>query len=395
MRTLVLILTVVGLMAAMACGVSDATPTQPAGPGSTSQPTRTPGATATATPTKEPTNTPTATPPVETPDWLNKVIEDLKHAPVENPGASVYRYEYKGQTVYYVPPMCCDIWSTLYDDEGNIIARPDGGLTGTGDGRTQDFLQERTGEEVVWQDDREYPEEQRPMVAPIDDISLVVLESHPPQYVLSVASGLPSGCAKFAGYRVNRDGNFISIEVLNWVPSDPNVMCTMIYGTEVSNISLGSDFEPGQAYEIHVNDKVVILKDGELMKSFSGEALEKDLNKNRDLWDSMGPEGYKLEFSWQCFCIRDYTEPVIIEVGADGSILSVVRKSDGQVLPTSDHERYVTVEGLFDLLQDAIDRAAYRIDVEYHPEMGYPTHAFIDYEQNMADEERGFEAKIV
>jgi hypothetical protein len=329
------------------------------------------------------------------PDWLQKVVDDLKQAPVENPGASVYSYEYKGQTVYYVPPMCCDRWSTLYDDKGNIIAHPDGGLTGTGDGRAQDFMEEKTGEKLVWQDDREYPEGQRPAVAPIDEITLETLESHPPQYVLVVNSGLPNGCAKFAGYTVSRDGNFISIEVLNWVPSDPNTICTMIYGTAVSRINLGSDFEPGQSYEIHVNDKTVVLKDGKLEKSFSGEELEKDLNRNRDLWDSKKPAGYKMEFAWQCFCITDYTDKVTIEVGADGVIKSVVRQKDGQTLPSSDHERYLTVEGLFDFLQDAIDKAAHNIDVEYDQEMGYPIRAFVDYDQNIADEERGFEAKVL
>ena len=64
--------------------------------------------------------------------------------PVANPPASVTRYDYKGNTVYFVPQRCCDIFSDLYDAEGNIIGHPDGGITGQGDGRVPDFFQERT-----------------------------------------------------------------------------------------------------------------------------------------------------------------------------------------------------------------------------------------------------------
>ncbi len=397
MRTLILILTMVGLMAAVGCGVADETPTRTTGPGSTSQPTRTPEVTATATPTKAPTATatPTVAPsPGENPAWLEKVIDDLEHAPVENPPASVYVYEYKGQTVYYVPPMCCDIWSTLHDDKGNVIAHPDGGLTSKGDGRAQDFLEERKGEKLVWQDDRKYPEGMRLSVAPIDDISLETLKSNPPQYVLAVQSGLPNGCATFAGYRVSRDGDIISVEVLNWVPSDPHAICTMIYGTAVSKISLGSGFDPNVAYRVNVNDKTVVLKGGSINNAFGGDSQE-SLNTSRALWESKGPKEYKMEFSWQCFCPQDYTDKVIIEIAADGSIKSVVRQRDGQALPSSDHERYMNVDGLFNLLQEAIDKKAYKIDVGYHPELGYPTHAFIDYANNVIDEERGFDAKII
>ena len=53
-------------------------------------------------------------------------------------------------------------------------------------------------------------------------------------------------------------------------------------------------------------------------------------------------------------------------------------------------ERFVTVEELFALLQDAVRRKAARIEVSYDERYGYPTELFIDYDERMADEETRF-----
>jgi hypothetical protein len=53
-------------------------------------------------------------------------------------------------------------------------------------------------------------------------------------------------------------------------------------------------------------------------------------------------------------------------------------------------ERYRTIEGLFDLLQEGIDKNAHSISAEYHSELGYPVKASIDYEEYTIDEELGF-----
>ena len=79
-------------------------------------------------------------PTPEIPDWLTRLIQRLENEPVANPPASIAQYVYTGHTVYFLPPRCCDIFSDLYDADGNIIGHPDGGITGQGDGRVPDFL---------------------------------------------------------------------------------------------------------------------------------------------------------------------------------------------------------------------------------------------------------------
>ena len=90
----------------------------------------------------------------ENPGWVEQLIEKFKSEPVGNPPQSIWRYEYKSQTVYFVPQQCCDMFSTLYDANGNKLCAPDGGFAGGGDGQCPDFFANRTGEKLVWKDTR-------------------------------------------------------------------------------------------------------------------------------------------------------------------------------------------------------------------------------------------------
>ena len=88
------------------------------------------------------------------PAWVDELIQKSSTDPVANPPLSVWKYEYNGQAVYFVPAHCCDIPSTLYDAQGTVICSPDGGLAGKGDGKCSDFFDTRTGEQLIWQDTR-------------------------------------------------------------------------------------------------------------------------------------------------------------------------------------------------------------------------------------------------
>ncbi len=91
----------------------------------------------------------------QTPPFISALIAQMQSEPVANPPASVTRYVYNGQVAYYVPPRCCDIPGVLYDADGNIICMPDGGFTGSGDGRCPDFFTARTSEQLIWADSRQ------------------------------------------------------------------------------------------------------------------------------------------------------------------------------------------------------------------------------------------------
>ena len=91
--------------------------------------------------------------PALTPDCIQQVIEKIKQEDLWNPPATVYRYDFKGQEVYYIPARCCDIPSLVIANCDTLCA-PDGGFTGKGDGRCPNFFEEAKNPVLVWEDTR-------------------------------------------------------------------------------------------------------------------------------------------------------------------------------------------------------------------------------------------------
>ena len=87
-------------------------------------------------------------------ECVDAKIKEFKEAKVKNPPASIYQYTYKGETVYYIPPYCCDNMGVLINNSCEVVCNPDGGFTGQGDGKCTDFVQERQAEKLLWKDDR-------------------------------------------------------------------------------------------------------------------------------------------------------------------------------------------------------------------------------------------------
>ncbi len=90
----------------------------------------------------------------ERPPFVDQLVTQFKSEPVSNPPRSIWRYNYRGDVVFYVPPICCDVPSELYDSDGKAICSPDGGITGLGGGGCPDFFSMRTQESRVWADRR-------------------------------------------------------------------------------------------------------------------------------------------------------------------------------------------------------------------------------------------------
>ncbi len=91
------------------------------------------------------------------------------------------------------------------------------------------------------------------VLAPIESVDIRTAESSPPQYFLDVVSGLPSGCATFDRYDLQRTGDRIEVSVWNLDATPEDGACTAIYGTIEHHVALGTDFVSGKAYTVHVN----------------------------------------------------------------------------------------------------------------------------------------------
>lgn len=118
------------------------------------------------------------------------------------------------------------------------------------------------------------------------------------------------------------------------------------------------------------------------------QAERERLLQARSQWRSQGIADYRFTFRRNCFCAPPSTDPVTVTVRR-GAIVLVERVSDGA---PQNPAFYYTIEGLFSLLEEAIDQDAHELRAEYHSALAYPTSAYIDRNVMIADEELGFEA---
>ena len=112
------------------------------------------------------------------------------------------------------------------------------------------------------------------------------------------------------------------------------------------------------------------------------------LEQARAHWRSQAIQSYTYTFKRSCFCAPGSNEPMTVTVRGN-AIQSVVRISDGA---PQDPAQFDTVDGLFELLAEAIDGDPAQFSAEYHPGLGHPTSGYIDQDARIADEELGFTA---
>lgn len=112
------------------------------------------------------------------------------------------------------------------------------------------------------------------------------------------------------------------------------------------------------------------------------------LDDARDRWRDSRPALYQFTYRRICFCLG--TDPVVVTVEGDSvTRVGPAPGSDPNRVPPRKDIR--TVGGLFELLREWEARDPHSQRVRYHDELGYPVEAFFDFEENVADEEMGFE----
>ena len=134
---------------------------------------------------------------------------------------------------------------------------------------------------------------------------------------------------------------------------------------------------------------ILALLLGCILKDDKFTDIQLKLDQNQRKWTSAMASNYQFNFRWECYCSPEYVGPVNISV-RENRIDGAAFVEDDVPVAVEGLERYRTIEGLFDLLQEGIDKDAHIISAEYHPELGYPVKASIDYEEYTIDEELGF-----
>lgn len=137
---------------------------------------------------------------------------------------------------------------------------------------------------------------------------------------------------------------------------------------------------------------------GALSNDSDTQLKQQNLDTNEAKWDTLiGGDtscGYVMKFRRICFCPPEYLGPFQVVVNSTEEVASAIylnsTTSAGDLAGTPadpDDTWLITIEDAFDTVQEAINQNAHRVDVTYHPTMGYPSAVSIDYDVMIADEE--------
>jgi len=118
----------------------------------------------------------------------------------------------------------------------------------------------------------------------------------------------------------------------------------------------------------------------------SQSADDHGLAAARRQWADHLPAAYSFTWTQGCECISDMTRPIRISV-TSGQIANAVFVDDQRAVGEPVRGYLLTIDGVFDRIQAAIDQDAAEVTVEYDPARGYPRSVFVDYSRQVADEE--------
>ena len=119
---------------------------------------------------------------------------------------------------------------------------------------------------------------------------------------------------------------------------------------------------------------------------------EVELDSHLSLWQQARLGDYSYEYNVLCECSDNLGQPVKVTV-TDGLIESIVYAESGELVYSGDppvaegSPRYYMINGLFEVIQKAIDSEADQLTVSYDSEFEYPTNIEIDHNINAIDDE--------
>lgn len=107
-----------------------------------------------------------------------------------------------------------------------------------------------------------------------------------------------------------------------------------------------------------------------------------DIEEAKKQWETNNFTSYHAEVERICFCPPPPTYQLVVQ---KGEVIEVRDLESGE--PVSSPEAYQTVEDIFSWLQRVAAENPKKLELEFHPQYGYPT--LIDYNQSdqIIDEE--------
>lgn len=116
------------------------------------------------------------------------------------------------------------------------------------------------------------------------------------------------------------------------------------------------------------------------------DAAEVQANRNR--WHSSKVDNYRFVLDAECFCALEPRSPVAIEVReGESTSIKPLEESDSFYFHSESYKQHDTIDDLFNVIEEALNRNAEIVNVAYDPTFGYPLSVAIDRRKSFADDE--------
>jgi hypothetical protein len=172
------------------------------------------------------------------------------------------------------------------------------------------------------------------------------------------------------------------------------VICLMLFltvsligqapGSAREEIAL-SDVDDNGRVDI-IDCQIIIQRNADSIHAIpNGDMYQSLLNKARSKWNKLNLDYYEYEYMQYCFCINAGI-PFAVQVKYN-TIISIINKNDGTEVPEYQYEYFHTIDGLFDIIQEAIDNNYHIMSLAFDPVYFYPAEISIDYIKNAIDDE--------
>jgi hypothetical protein len=125
---------------------------------------------------------------------------------------------------------------------------------------------------------------------------------------------------------------------------------------------------------------------GGLLGPRDDDTLRDLLNSREKVWQEKGPSAYAMTVLRLVDDGDSALRGVVLHVEA-GQIVAGEYDDTGEMLAADVLARHLTVEGMFDLIRDALNRKVAGISVNYDADYGYPREIIIDYTAQRADDD--------
>lgn len=110
----------------------------------------------------------------------------------------------------------------------------------------------------------------------------------------------------------------------------------------------------------------------ELLGPDGGSGPEAELRRNRATWSAVAAESYRFRLVRTCECLAAVSGPFRVTV-AGGEVVAAESEWTGEAVPAGLLGAIESVEDLFTHIERGLETGASRVDVTYHPLLGYPT----------------------